>query len=328
MNIEGTLEDSGQFASLTLQTRREPATVGDRAGNGYMDSIRRFGMLEKEQEYQLAKRWREHGDRQAAHQLVTSHLRLAAKVAMNYRGYGLPISEIISEGNVGLMQALNRFEPERGFRFATYAIWWIKASIQDYILRSWSLVKIGTTTNQKKLFFKLRSAKRKISALDSGDLHPDQVRSIANSLNVTDRDVIDMNRRLGGDTSLNAPIHDGEAGERQDYLVDQSPSPEAIVVEQDETDCRHKALTGAIDVLNERERRIFEARHLTDDPLTLEDLALEFNVSRERIRQIETRAFEKVRKAATKSVAEAQRQQRCRALPTGTAHSAASQFPA
>jgi RNA polymerase sigma-32 factor len=314
MNIEGTLEDGGQFASLTVSARREPASVGDRPGKGYLDDIRRFGMLEKDQEYQLAKRWREHGDREAAHQLVTSHLRLAAKVAMNYRGYGLPISEIISEGNIGLMQALNRFEPERGFRFATYAVWWIRASIQDYILRSWSLVKIGTTTNQKKLFFKLRSAKRKISALDSGDLHPDHVRSIAKSLNVTDRDVVDMNRRLGGDTSLNAPIHDGEAGERQDYLVDQSPSPEAIVVDQDEKDCRYKALTGAIDVLNERERRIFEARYLTDEPLTLEDLALEFNVSRERIRQIETRAFEKVRKAATKSVAEAQRQRRCGAL--------------
>jgi RNA polymerase sigma-32 factor len=328
MNIEGTLEYGGQFASLTLPVQREPASVGDRPGSGYLANIRRFGMLEKDQEYQLAKRWREHGDRQAADQLVTSHLRLAAKVAMNYRGYGLPVSEIISEGNIGLMQALNRFEPERGFRFATYAIWWIRASIQDYILRSWSLVKIGTTTNQKKLFFKLRSAKRKISALDSGDLHPDHVRSIAKSLNVTDRDVVDMNRRLGGDASLNAPIHDGEAGERQDFLVDQSPSPEAIVVEQDEKDSRHKALTGAIDVLNERERRIFEARHLTDEPLTLEDLALEFNVSRERIRQIETRAFEKVRKAATKSVAEEQRQRRCRALPTGIAHRAASQFPA
>jgi RNA polymerase sigma-32 factor len=314
MSIEGTLEDGGQFASLTLRAQREPAPVKDRPGPGYMDTIRRFGMLEKDQEYHLAKRWREHGDRQAADQLVTSHLRLAAKVAMNYRGYGLPVSEIISEGNIGLMQALNRFEPERGFRFATYAIWWIRASIQDYILRSWSLVKIGTTTNQKKLFFKLRSAKRKISALDSGDLHPDQVRSIAKSLNVTDRDVVDMNRRLGGDTSLNAPTHDGEAGERQDYLVDQSPSPEAIVVEQDEKDCRYKALTAAIDVLNERERRIFEARHLTDEPLTLEDLALEFNVSRERVRQIETRAFEKVQKAATKSIAEAQRQRRGGAL--------------
>jgi RNA polymerase sigma-32 factor len=315
VNIEGTLaEDLGQFASLAFRAQRKPAAV-KKNGIGYLDHIRRFEMLEKDQEYNLAKRWREHGDREAAHQLVTSHLRLAVKVAMNYRGYGLPVSEIISEGNIGLMQALNRFEPERGFRFATYAIWWIRASIQDYILRSWSLVKIGTTTNQKKLFFKLRSAKRKISALESGDLHPDQVSLIAKSLNVTDQDVIDMNRRLGGDASLNAPIQDGESGERQDYLVDQSPSPEAIVAEQDEKDCRHKALTGAIDVLDDRERRIFEARYLADEPLTLEDLALEFNVSRERIRQLEARAFEKVRKAATRSVAEAQRQRRLERQP-------------
>jgi RNA polymerase sigma-32 factor len=256
-------------------------------------------MLERDQEYRLAKRWREHGDRDAANQLVTSHLRLAAKVAMGYRGYGLPVSEIISEGNVGLMQALNRFEPEKGFRFATYAIWWIRASIQDYILRSWSLVKIGTTVNQKRLFFKLRSAKSKIAAFESGDLHPDQVALIAKDLDVTDRDVVDMNRRLGGDKSINAPLHDdGQTGEWQDHLVDQSPSPESIVVEQDEKDHRHKALIAAIDVLDDRERRIFEARHLADEPLTLEDLAAQFNVSRERIRQIEARAFEKVRKAA------------------------------
>jgi RNA polymerase sigma-32 factor len=261
----------------------------------------------KGNEYELAKRWREHGDRDAANQLVTTHLRLATKIAMGYRGYGLPISEVISEGNVGLMQALNRFEPEKGFRFATYAMWWIRASIQDYILRSWSLVKIGTTANQKKLFFKLRSAKRKISALDSGDLRPDQVTLIAKSLNVTERDVVDMNRRLAGDLSLNAPIRDeGEADDWQSSLADQSPSPEAIVAEQDEKDRRRKALAGAIDVLNDRERRIFEARHLVDEPLTLDDLALEFNVSRERIRQIEVRAFEKVRKATRNLVAEAQ----------------------
>jgi RNA polymerase sigma-32 factor len=298
----------GQFNRVAFRAQRELALVSGTVGNRYLDNIRRFDLLERDQEYELAKRWREHGDRDAAHQLVTSHLRLAAKIAMGYRGYGLPISEIISEGNVGLMQALNRFDPEKGFRFATYAMWWIRASIQDYILRSWSLVKIGTTANQKKLFFKLRSAKRKISALDSGgDLHPDQVTLIAKNLNVTERDVVDMNRRLAGDTSLNAPIHDdGEAGERQTYLVDQSPSPEALIVEQDETDRRHRALVGAIDVLNDRERRIFEARHLVDEPRTLDDLAAEFNVSRERIRQIETRAFEKVRKAAKKSVAEAQ----------------------
>ena len=289
----------GQFAGIAALTRRQPAFVRDGRGKGYLSDIGRFAMLERDQEYSLAKRWREHGDRDAANQLVTSHLRLAAKVAMGYRGYGLPVSEIISEGNVGLMQALNRFEPEKGFRFATYAIWWIRASIQDYILRSWSLVKIGTTVNQKRLFFKLRSAKSKIAAFESGDLHPDQVALIAKDLDVTDQDVVDMNRRLGGDKSINAPLReDGETGEWQDHLVDQSPSPEAIVVEQDEKDHRHQALIAAIDVLDDRERRIFEARHLADEPLTLEDLAEKFNVSRERIRQIEARAFEKVRKAA------------------------------
>src|ERR1700686_2470079 len=290
----------GQFMRLPFRAaRREVAYVRDRVGKGYLGDIRRFELLERDQEFQLAKRWREHGDRNAADQLVTSHLRLAAKIAMGYRGYGLPISEIISEGNVGLMQALNRFEPEKGFRFATYAMWWIRACIQDYILRSWSLVKIGTTANQKKLFFKLRSAKSKIAALESGDLHPDQVASIAKTFDVTNQDVVDMNRRLGGDKSINAPLHDdGETGEWQDHLVDQSPSPEAIVVEQDEKDHQRKALIAAIDVLDDRERRIFEARHLADEPLTLEDLAAKFKVSRERIRQIEVRAFEKVRKAA------------------------------
>ena len=263
-------------------------------------------MLEKDQEYALATRWRNHGDRDAANQLVGSHLRLAVKVAMGYRGYGLPVSEIISEGNVGLLLALNRFEPERGFRFATYAIWWIRASIQDYILRSWSLVKIGTTMNQKKLFFKLRSAKSKIAAHENGDLQPDQVALLATTLDVPAQDVIDMNRRLAGDKSINAPLHeDGELGEWQDHLVDQSPSPEAIVVEQDEKDRQRAALTAAIDVLDHRERRIFEARHLVDEPLTLEDLAAEFDVSRERIRQIEARAFEKVRKAAQNIVVKA-----------------------
>jgi RNA polymerase sigma-32 factor len=296
----------GQFAGLTARTRHQPAFTGEGRGKGYLSDIRRFAMLERDEEYELARRWRKHGDRDAANQLVTSHLRLAVKIAMGYRGYGLPASEIISEGNIGLMQALNRFEPERGFRFSTYAVWWIRASIQDYILRSWSLVKIGTTMNQKKLFFKLRSAKSKIAALESGDLHPDQVALIAKSLDVTDQDVVDMNRRLGGDKSINAPLHeDGEAGEWQDHLVDQSPSPEAIVVEQDEREHQQKALIAAIDVLNDRERRIFEARHLADEPLTLEDLAAKFNVSRERIRQIEARAFEKVRKAAKNLVVKA-----------------------
>ena len=289
----------GQFAGLAVRTRLQPAFVRGGRGKGYLSDIGRFAMLERDQEYQLAKRWREHGDRNAADQLVTSHLRLAAKIAMGYRGYGLPVAEMISEGNVGLMQALNRFEPEKGFRFATYAMWWIRACIQDYILRSWSLVKIGTTTNQKRLFFKLRSAKSKIAALESGDLRPDQVTLIAQSLDVTDQDVVDMNRRLGGDKSINAPIHDdGDANEWQDYLVDQSPSPEAIVVEQDETERHRKALSAAIEVLDGRERSIFEARLLADDPLSLEELAIKFKVSRERIRQIEARAFEKVRKAA------------------------------
>jgi RNA polymerase sigma-32 factor len=289
----------GQFTGLTARTQRQAAFVGNGPGSAYLSDIRRFAMLERDQEYQLAKRWREHRDRRAADQLVTSHLRLAAKIAMGYRGYGLPVSEMISEGNIGLMQALNRFEPEKGFRFATYAMWWIRASIQDYILRSWSLVKIGTTTNQKKLFFKLRAAKRKIAALESGDLTPDQVALIAKSLDVTDQDVVDMNRRLGGDRSINAPLRDdGETGEWQDHLVDQSPSPEAIIVEQDETSRQRNALIAAIDVLDDRERRIFEARLMADDPPTLDELATQFNVSRERIRQIEARAFEKVRKAA------------------------------
>src|SRR3979490_369084 len=254
-----------------LTTRDLLAPAANTPGSGYLAGIRRFSFLEREQEYRLAKRWREHGDRKAADQIVTSHLRLAAKIAMNYRGYGLPLSEMISEGNIGLMQAINRFEPERGFRFATYATWWIKASIQDYILRSWSLVKIGTTANQKKLFFKLRSAKSKIAAFEGGDLHPDQAPSIAKSLDVPNQDVVDMNRRLSGDKSINVPLHeDGETGEWQDHLVDQSPSPEAIVVEQDEKEHQQKALIAAIDVLDDRERPTFEARHLAHEPLTPE----------------------------------------------------------
>jgi len=296
----------GQFLSLTARTRTELTRASGGRRKSYLHDIRRFPMLERDQEYGLAKRWREQGDRDAADQLITSHLRLAAKIAMGYRGYGLPIAEIVSEGNVGLMQALNRFEPERGFRFATYAIWWIRASIQDYILRSWSLVKIGTTTNQKKLFFKLRAAKSKIAALESGDLHPDHVALIAKNLDVTDQEVVDMNRRLGGDKSINTPLrNDGEIGEWQDHLVDQSPSPETLVVEQDEKEYQHTALIAAIDVLNDRERRIFQARHLVDEPLTLEQLAAKFNVSRERVRQIEVRAFEKVRKAAKNIAAKA-----------------------
>jgi RNA polymerase sigma-32 factor len=280
-----------------------PSLTAETGLSRYLEEIRRFPMLEPQEEYMLAKSWREHGDRDAAHRLVTSHLRLVAKIAMGYRGYGLPISEVISEGNVGLMQAVKRFEPEKGFRLATYAMWWIKAAIQEYILRSWSLVKMGTTANQKKLFFNLRKAKSRISALEEGDLRPDQVQIIAKRLGVTEQDVIDMNRRLGGDMSLNSPIReDGDSGEWQDWLVDDSSSQESRLVESEESDNRHQALGKALTVLNERERRIFEARRLADDPITLEELADEFGVSRERVRQIEVRAFEKVQKAVRNNV--------------------------
>jgi len=280
------------------RTAALPILTAESGLTRYLEEIRRFPMLEPQDEFMLAKRWREHGDRDAAHKLVTSHLRLVAKIAMGYRGYGLPISEVISEGNVGLMQAVKRFEPEKGFRLATYAMWWIKAAIQEYILRSWSLVKMGTTANQKKLFFNLRKAKSKISALEEGDLRPDQVKLIAKRLGVTEQDVVDMNRRLGGDVSLNAPIRDdGDSGEWQDWLVDEVSDQETRLVEDEESYNRKKALGEALSVLNERERRIFEARRLADDPITLEDLAAEFGVSRERVRQIEVRAFEKVQRA-------------------------------
>jgi RNA polymerase sigma-32 factor len=269
----------------------------------YLEEMRRFPMLEPQEEYMLAKSWREHGDRDAAHRLVTSHLRLVAKIAAGYRGYGLPISEVISEGNVGLMQAVKRFEPDKGFRLATYAMWWIKAAIQEYILRSWSLVKMGTTANQKKLFFNLRKAKSRISALEEGDLRPDQVKLIAKRLGVTEQDVVDMNRRLGGDVSLNTPIREeGDSGDWQDWLVDDSASQETRLAESEEADKRRKALGEALTVLNERERRIFEARRLADEPITLEELAGEFGVSRERVRQIEVRAFDKVRKGVRQRV--------------------------
>jgi RNA polymerase sigma-32 factor len=268
----------------------------------YFDQIRRFPMLERQEEYMLAKRWREHGDRDAAHKLVTSHLRLVAKIASDYRGYDL-ISEVISEGNIGLLQAVERFEPEKGFRFTTYAMWWIKAAIQEYILRSWSLVKMGTTANQKKLFFNLRKAKSKISALDEGDMRPDQVNLIAKQLGVTKTDVIDMNRRLCGDASLNAMIReDGESGEWQDWLMDESPDQETTLAASEELDNRRKALADALDVLDGRDRRIFEGRRMAGDPITLAELADEFGVSRERVRQIEVRAFEKVQKAVKNRV--------------------------
>src|SRR5467141_2105224 len=281
-----------------------PILTAESGLSRYLEEIRKFPMLEPQDEYMLAKRWREHGDRDAAHHLVTSHLRLVAKIAMGYRGYGLPISEVVSEGNVGLMQAVKRFEPEKGFRLATYAMWWIKAAIQEYILRSWSLVKMGTTANQKKLFFNLRKAKSKISALEEGDLRPDQVKLIAKRLGVTEQDVVDMNRRLGGDVSLNAPIReDGDSGEWQDWLVDDVSDQETRLAESEEADNRKQALGDALSVLNERERRIFEARRLADDPITLEQLAAEFGVSRERVRQIEVRAFEKVQRAVKSRVA-------------------------
>jgi RNA polymerase sigma-32 factor len=261
-------------------------------------------MLERQEEYMLAKRWREHGDRDAAHKLVTSHLRLVTKIARDYRGYGLPISEAISEGNVGLMQAVERFEPEKGFRLATYATWWIKAAMQEYILRSWSLVKMGTTANQKKVFFNLRKAKSKISILDEGDMRPDQVKLIAKRLGVSATDVIDMNRRLGGDASLNAPIReDGDSGEWQDWLVDEHPDQETTLAASEEFDTRRKTLSDALGVLNERERRIFEGRRLAEDPSTLAELAYEFGISRERARQIEVSSFEKVQNAVKHRVA-------------------------
>ena len=280
-----------------------PAFTADGGLSRYLAEIRRFPMLEPQEEFMLAKSWREHGDRDAAHKLVTSHLRLVAKIAMGYRGYGLPIGEVISEGNVGLMQAVKRFEPDKGFRLATYAMWWIRAAIQEYILRSWSLVKMGTTAAQKRLFFNLRKAKSRISALEEGDLKPDQLKQIASTLGVTEKEVIDMNRRLSGDASLNSPIRtDTESGEWQDWLVDESESQEAVLAESEEFDNRREALKSALTVLNDRERRIFEARRLADDPITLEELATEFGVSRERVRQIEVRAFEKIQQAVTSRI--------------------------
>ena len=281
----------------------QSATLVSGGTSRYLEEIRRFPMLGAEEESLLAKRWREHGDADAAHKLVTSHLRLVVKIAVGYRGYGLPISELISEGNLGLMQAAKRFDPEQGFRFATYAMWWVKAAIHEYILRSWSLVKMGTTANQKKLFFNLRKAKSRISAIEEGDMHPDQVKLIAQRLGVTEQDVVDMNRRLGGDVSLNRQIRDGDSDEWQDWVADESSDQESRLAESEEWETRRKALGKALSVLSGRERRIFEARRLADDPITLEDLAAEFGVSRERVRQIEVRAFEKVQRAVKNRIA-------------------------
>ncbi len=278
---------------------RLPAPSPEQGLTRYMQEIRKFPMLEPEEEYMLAKAWVDHEDKESAHKLVTSHLRLAAKIAMGYRGYGLPTAEVVSEANVGLMQAVKRFDPEKGFRLATYAMWWIRASIQEYILRSWSLVKMGTTAAQKKLFFNLRKAKNKIGALEEGDLRPENVARIAKDLSVTEEEVISMNRRMsGGDASLNAQIKtDGEgAAEWQDWLEDEDADQAADYAERNELDNRRELLIEAMETLNEREREILTERKLKDEPQTLEDLSQVYNVSRERIRQIEVRAFEKLQK--------------------------------
>ncbi|WP_405405658.1 RNA polymerase sigma factor RpoH [Paracoccus sp. Ld10] len=275
-----------------------PAPSPEQGLNRYLQEIRKFPLLEPEQEYMLAKAWADHEDSDAAHQMVTSHLRLAAKIAMGYRGYGLPQAEVISEANVGLMQAVKRFDPERGFRLATYAMWWIRASIQEYILRSWSLVKMGTTSAQKKLFFNLRKAKSKIGALEEGDLRPENVAQIATELNVTEKEVVDMNRRLsGGDASLNAQVGSGDgesSAQWQDWLEDTNANQADAYAETEELDTRRQMLIDAMDVLNDREKDILMERRLRDDPMTLEDLSSRYSVSRERIRQIEVRAFEKL----------------------------------
>ncbi|AUM73687.1 RNA polymerase sigma factor RpoH [Paracoccus jeotgali] len=277
---------------------RLPAPSPEQGLNRYLQEIRKFPLLEPEEEYMLAKAWVDHGDSEAAHKMVTSHLRLAAKIAMGYRGYGLPQAEVISEANVGLMQAVKRFDPERGFRLATYAMWWIRASIQEYILRSWSLVKMGTTSGQKKLFFNLRKAKNRIGAMEEGDLRPENVAQIAHDLNVTEREVIEMNRRMAGaDASLNATIGsaDGDStAQWQDWLEDEDANQAESYAESQELDTRREMLIEAMDVLNDREKDILMERRLRDDPLTLEELSGRYEVSRERIRQIEVRAFEKL----------------------------------
>jgi RNA polymerase sigma-32 factor len=275
----------------------------------YLQEIRKFPMLTPEEELSLSKRWRDHEDMDAAHKLVTSHLRLVAKIAMGYRGYGLPLGELISEGNVGMMQAVKRFDPERGFRLATYAMWWIRAAIQEYILHSWSLVKMGTTAAQKKLFFNLRRLKGQMQAIDDGDLQPEQVAKIARVLDVPEQDVVSMNRRLSApDHSLNAPVRADSEGEWQDWLVDESESQETAIGEHEELSGRKALLSGALTTLNERERHILIERRLKDNPTTLEDLSQQYNISRERVRQIEVRAFEKLQKAMHAQVAEQRRQ--------------------
>ena len=281
-----------------MAARNLPSLVSDSNLSRYLAEIRQFPMLEQSEEFMLAKRWQQHQDTEAAHKMVTSHLRLVAKIAMGYRGYGLPMSEVISEGNVGLMQAVKRFDPDKGFRLDTYAMWWIRAAIQEYILHSWSLVKIGTTAAQKKLFFNLRRVKGQLKALEEGDLHPETVKEIATRLDVPESDVVDMNRRLAApDHSLNAPVRmDGE-GEWQEWLVDEGDSQETLLAESQEFGRRQKLLDRALKLLNPRERRILSERRLKDEPTTLEDLSKEFGISRERVRQIEVRAFDKVQRA-------------------------------
>ena len=281
-----------------MSTAKVPVLVPEGNLSGYLQEIRKFPMLEQDEEYMLAKAWRERGDTQSAHQLVTSHLRLVAKIAMGYRGYGLPLSELISEGNVGMMQAVKRFDPDRGFRLATYAMWWIRAAIQEYILHSWSLVKMGTTASQKKLFFNLRKLKGQLKAMEEGDLHPENVSKIAETLGVPEQDVISMNRRLSApDHSLNAPLRIDGDGEWQDWLVDETEDQESQLAESEELGKRRALLKAAMANLNDRERRILEERRLKDNPTTLEDLSQEYGISRERVRQIEVRAFEKLQRA-------------------------------
>ncbi|HEX8532843.1 MAG TPA: RNA polymerase sigma factor RpoH [Allosphingosinicella sp.] len=276
-----------------------PAASGEAGLNRYLSEIKKFPILSPEEEYMLAKRWTEHQDTDAAAKLVNSHLRLVAKIAMGYRGYGLPVAELISEGNIGLMQGVKKFEPERGFRLATYAMWWIRASIQEFILRSWSLVKMGTTAAQKKLFFNLRRMKNQIEAFEDGDLKPEDVTKIATDLGVSEDEVISMNRRMamGGDTSLNVPLREEGEGQWQDWLVDTDPLQDERVAEAEETKVRHELLVEAMESLNDREKHILTERRLSDDPKTLEELSQVYDVSRERIRQIEVRAFEKLQKS-------------------------------
>src|SRR6202451_983879 len=281
-----------------MSSRGLPALSSDAGLSRYLSEIRKFPLLTPEEEFMFAKRLKEHGDPEAARRLVASHLRLVAKIAMGYRGYGLPVSEIVSEGNVGLMQAVKRFDADRGFRLATYAMWWIRASIQEYVLRSWSMVKLGTTAAQKKLFFNLRKAKSHIGAIEEGDLTPQHTTKLADQLGVTEREVTDMNRRLSGpDSSLNAPLRSESENEWQDWLADDTMDQETRLAEREELGDRHNLLSNAMDTLTERERDIIQARRLQEDPATLEDLSQKYGVSRERVRQIEVRAFEKLQKA-------------------------------